>query len=93
MTPTILRETRIYIEALCAGSYGGRAPLRAFRTGDLGAVANGVLTLCGRLDLQVQVKGATTNPAHSVSGSEAVSARHASMRNACGTQHKAGTRA
>lgn len=62
----------------------GKGSLRAFRTGDLGVVADGVLTLCGRVDLQVQVKGAATNPnpAHSVSGCEAVSvqARHASMR-------------
>ena len=32
--------------------------MRAFRTGDMGFMAEGVLTLCGRVDLQVQIKGA-----------------------------------
>ena len=32
--------------------------MRAFHTGDMGFVADGVLTLCGRTDLQIQIKGA-----------------------------------
>lgn len=44
------------------GSWAGGASLRAFRTGDVGFVADGALHLCGRRDLQVQIKGAPTNP-------------------------------
>ncbi len=41
-----------------SGRKGPSALVRAFRTGDLGCVAGGVLVLHGRADLQVQVKGA-----------------------------------